>query len=60
VSKHARKQIEAYIATNHAQTAVRFFEVLLDPGGGFASENAARRFQMRNGRYETVSEVKRL
>jgi hypothetical protein len=34
--------------------------VLLDPGGGFTSETAARRFQKRNGRYETVSEVKRL
>jgi hypothetical protein len=31
---------------------------LLDPGG--ASETAARRFQNRNGRYETVSEVKQL
>jgi hypothetical protein len=35
---------------------------LLDPGGGFASESetAARPFQNRNSRYETVSEVKRL
>jgi hypothetical protein len=37
-----------------------FFKALPDPGGGFTSENAARRFQKRNGRYETVSEVKRL
>ena len=29
-------------------------------GGGFTSETAARRFQKLNGRYETVSEVKRL
>jgi hypothetical protein len=34
--------------------------VLLDPGGGFTSETAARRFQKSNGRYETVLEVKRL
>jgi hypothetical protein len=34
--------------------------VLLDPGGGFTSETAARRFQKGNSRYETVSEVKRL
>ena len=34
--------------------------MLLDPGGGFTSETAARRFQKRNGRYETVPEVKRL
>jgi hypothetical protein len=37
---------------------------ILDQGSGFASETetktAARRFQKRNGRYETVSEVKRL
>jgi hypothetical protein len=32
--------------------------MLLDPGGGFTSEAAARRFQKRTGRYETVSEVK--
>jgi hypothetical protein len=31
-----------------------------DPGGGFTSETAARRFQKRNDRYVTVSEVKRL
>jgi hypothetical protein len=31
-----------------------------DAGGRFASETAARRFQKQNGRYETVSEVKRL
>jgi hypothetical protein len=36
------------------------FKVLLDPGGGFNSETAARQFQKLNGRYETVSEVKRL
>ena len=28
--------------------------------GGFTSETAARRFKKWNGRYETVSEVKRL
>jgi hypothetical protein len=32
----------------------------MDPGGGFTSETAARRFQKRNGRYETVSEVEQL
>jgi hypothetical protein len=37
-----------------------FVKALLDPGGGFTSETPARRFQKRNGRYETVSEVKRL
>jgi hypothetical protein len=41
---------------------VNYFKPFLDPGPGdrFASETAARRFQKRNGRYETVSEVKRL
>jgi hypothetical protein len=34
--------------------------VLPDPGGRFASETVAWRFQKWNGRYETVSEVKRL
>jgi hypothetical protein len=39
-----------------------FYKALLDldPGGGFASETAARQFQRRNCRYVTVSEVKRL
>jgi hypothetical protein len=37
-----------------------YFKPLLDPVGGFIFETAARRFQKRNGRYETVSEVKRL
>jgi hypothetical protein len=30
----------------------------MEPGGGFATETAARQFQKRNGRYETDSEVK--
>jgi hypothetical protein len=37
-----------------------YFKPLLDPGGGFTSETAARRLQKCNGRYVTVSEVKRL
>jgi hypothetical protein len=35
------------------------FKPLLDPGGGFTSETAARRSQKQNGRYVTASEVKR-
>jgi hypothetical protein len=35
----------------------RYFKPLLDPGGGFTSEAAARRFQKQNVRYVTVSEV---
>ena len=35
------------------------FKSLPDPGGGF-TETATRRFQKRNGRYVTVSELKRL
>jgi hypothetical protein len=37
-----------------------YFKPLLDPGGRFISETATRRFQKLNGRYLTVSEVKRL
>jgi hypothetical protein len=37
-----------------------FFKLLLNPCGGFTSETAARRFQKLNGRYLTVSGVKRL
>jgi hypothetical protein len=37
-----------------------YFKPLLDPGGGFTSKTAVRWFQKRNGRYETVSELKRL
>ena len=31
--------------------------MLLDPGGGFTSETAERRFQKRNGSFTAVSEV---
>jgi hypothetical protein len=37
-----------------------YFKPLLDPGGGFTSETAARQSQKRHGRYVTVSEAKRL
>ena len=37
-----------------------YFKPFLDPDGGFPSETATRRFQNRKGRYETVSEVRRL
>jgi hypothetical protein len=33
---------------------------LLGPGGGFASEISARRFQKSNGHYVTASGAKRL
>ena len=33
------------------------FKPLLDPGGGFISETATRRFQKRNGRYITAPEA---
>ena len=37
-----------------------FFKPLLDPGDSFTSKTATRRFQKQNGRYVTVSELKRL
>jgi hypothetical protein len=37
-----------------------YFKPLPDPGGGFTSKTAARRFQNLNGRYVTVSLVERL
>jgi hypothetical protein len=36
------------------------FKPLLDPGSSSTSETVVKRFQKRNYRYETVSEVKRL
>jgi hypothetical protein len=60
---HARRlRLEKllYLHIELSRSSNGYFKPLLDPGGGFNSENAARRFQKRNGRYETVSEVKRL
>jgi hypothetical protein len=49
-----------YLELSRTRSPKGFFKALLDPGDRSASETAARRFQNRNGRYETVSEVKRL
>ena len=53
-------RLEKLLCLELSRSSKGFFKVLLDPGGGFNSETAARRFQKLNGRYETVSEVKRL
>jgi hypothetical protein len=55
-----RLRLEKLFYLELSRSTNGFVKVLLDPGGGFTSETAARRFQKRNGRYETVSEVKRL
>lgn len=58
---HARRlHLEKLLYLELSRSSNGFFKVLLDPGGGFTSETATRRFQKWNGRYETVSEVKRL
>jgi hypothetical protein len=58
---HARRlRLEKLLHLGLSRSPNGFFKALLDPGGGFTSENTARRFQKRGGRYETVSEVKRL
>jgi hypothetical protein len=54
-----RLRLEKLLYLELSRSSNGFFKVLLDPGGGFSSETAARRFQKRNGRYETASEVKR-
>jgi hypothetical protein len=57
-----RLRLEKLLYLELSRSSNGFFQVLLDPGGGFTSETTARRLQKRNGRYETVSvsEVKRL
>jgi hypothetical protein len=52
--------LKNYYKYNFLEVPTDFFKPLLDPGDRFTSETAARRFQKQNGRYETVSEVKRL
>jgi hypothetical protein len=47
-----RLRLEKLLYLELSRSPNGFFLVLLDPGGGFTSETAAR-----NGRYETVSEV---
>jgi hypothetical protein len=54
-----RLRLEKLLYLELSRSPNGFLKVLLDPGGGFTSETAARRFQKLNGRYETVSEVKR-
>ena len=59
--EHAhRLRLEKVLYLGLSRSPNGFLKPLLNPGGGFTSETAARRFQNRNGRYETVSEVKRL
>jgi hypothetical protein len=55
-----RLRLEKLLYLELSRSPNGFLKALLDPGGGFNSETAARRFQKGNGRYETVSEVKRL
>ena len=55
-----RLRLEKLLYLELSRSSNGFLKPLLDPGGGFTYETAARRFQKRNGRYETVSEVKRL
>jgi hypothetical protein len=54
-----RLRLEKLLYLELSRSSDGYFKVLLDPGGGFTSETAARRFQKQNGRYVTVSEVKR-
>jgi hypothetical protein len=61
MNNHARRlRLEKLLYLELPRSPNGFFKVFLDPGGGFNSETAARRFHKRNGRYETFSEVKRL
>jgi hypothetical protein len=55
-----RLRLEKLLYLELSRSPNGFFKALLDPGGGFISETATRRSQKRNGRYETVSEAKRL
>ena len=60
---HARrlrleKLLCVYIELSRSSSG--YFKPLLDPDGGFTSETAVRWIQKRNGRYVTVSELKRL
>jgi hypothetical protein len=52
-----RPRLEKLLYIGLYKSSNGYFRPLLDPGGGFASETAARRFQKLNGRYETVSEI---
>jgi hypothetical protein len=54
-----RLRLEKLLSIELSRSSNGFFKPLLDPGGGFTSETAARRFQKLNGRYRAVSEVKR-
>jgi hypothetical protein len=57
---HAQRlRLEKLLFLELSRSPNGFFKVLLNPGGGLTFETAARRFQKLNGRYETVSEVKR-
>jgi hypothetical protein len=56
-----RLRLEKLLYLELSRSSNGFFLVLLGPGGSYTTpETAARRFQKQNGRYETVSEVKRL
>jgi hypothetical protein len=60
---HARRlrlKIKKLLYLGLSGSSNGFLKPLLDTGGDFNSETAAQRFQKWNGRYETVSEVKRL
>jgi hypothetical protein len=53
-------RLEKLLYLEFSRSSNGFLKPLLDPGGGFTSKTAAWRFQKLNGRYEIVSEVKRL
>ena len=58
---HARRlRLKKLLCLVLSRISNGYFKSLLDPGGGFTSETAARRLQKRNGRYVSVPEVKRL
>jgi hypothetical protein len=58
---HARRlRLEKVLYIGLPRISNGYFKPLLDPGGGFTSETAVRWFQKWNGRYVTVSEVRRL
>jgi hypothetical protein len=45
-----------YLRVELSRSPSGYFKQLLDPGGSFTSETAARLFQKRSVRYVTVSE----
>jgi hypothetical protein len=63
-ARHLRFETLLYLELSRSSSRYlkfqQVFKPLLDPGGRFASETAARRFQNCNGRYVIVQEALRL